>query len=695
MILERNAAGSPGAETVVRIEAGPKKNQQILIVKPGDDQPVYLAEMCSLPPFRRFMACYRNVSCWMQPAFGKSPDELPAETQFVLLELESGYLALHPLVDGSVRCSLEQDAGKWMIRMETGNPEIPCNEARAVMMTWGDDPYEMVQRAASGITELLQTVRLRGDKCFPESAKNLGWCSWNAFYEEISTTGILSLMEHLNSCGLLPKLVILDGGWQQCSGGAMTGFDADPVRFPGGLEALISRLKMMGVRHVYAWQTYNGYWQGSSTSVLGSNDSEVRYFAVPDHLAERIRPEETKLHSDTMFKSFYPLNLLEKPIIFPKGSLFSLYDNLHACLARSGVDGVKIDAMTWIEALPGESAGRVAAVRDMVHSAEASTNLHFDGGLIHCSSCSNDFLYSSLSGAIVRTSGDFMPGDPSSHGRHLVTNAMVALWTSPFLVPDWDMFQSGHKAGAYHAAARAISGGPVYVTDAIDSFDPEILRRLRFSDGSIPLCIEPALPALDSIFSDSIQGNSFLKLVNRNESNMVFGAFHCGESEGESRRSGHFQLLDLPWWDQNAEAVVWSERNHSATRMVNADSLPIDLGFLEFEILTIAPIRNDVAIVGNVNLLNPGGAIAGQRWQGVNHLVITLRDGGSFLAWCNEQPSITIDGASFDECWDSTSKLIRVELELGRKWVIRISVNPCSESLSNGSSTKYPVTQTL
>jgi len=46
----------------------------------------------------------------------------------------------------------------------------------------GEDPYELVQRAASGFTELLQTVRLREDKYFPESATNPGWCPWNAVW---------------------------------------------------------------------------------------------------------------------------------------------------------------------------------------------------------------------------------------------------------------------------------------------------------------------------------------------------------------------------------------------------------------------------------------------------------------------------------------------------------------------------------
>ena len=55
--------------------------------------------------------------------------------------------------------------------------------------------------------------------------------------------------------------------------------------------------------------------------------------------------------------------------------------------------------------------------------------------------------------------------------------------------PDWDMFQSDHACAAFHAAARAICGGPVYVSDSLGSHDFDLLRRLVFSDGTMPRCL--------------------------------------------------------------------------------------------------------------------------------------------------------------------------------------------------------------
>ena len=74
-------------------------------------------------------------------------------------------------------------------------------------------------------------------------------------------------------------------------------------------------------------------------------------------------------------------------------------------------------------------------------------------------------LYGALNSTLTRTSTDFWPTLPASHGEHLYVNAQVSAWFGEFVHPDWDMFQSGHPMGGFHAAGRAVSGGPVYVSD--------------------------------------------------------------------------------------------------------------------------------------------------------------------------------------------------------------------------------------
>ena len=113
-----------------------------------------------------------------------------------------------------------------------------------------------------------------------------------------------------------------------------------------------------------------------------------------------------------------------------------------------------------------------------------------------------DDLHGALASTVTRTSTDFWPKKPATHGLHLYTNAQVSLWFGEFVHPDWDMFQSGHPMGAYHAAGRAVGGCPVYVSDKPGEHDFDLLRKLVLSDGSVLRASLPGRPTRDCLFRD-------------------------------------------------------------------------------------------------------------------------------------------------------------------------------------------------
>ena len=79
--------------------------------------------------------------------------------------------------------------------------------------------------------------------------------------------------------------------------------------------------------------------------------------------------------------------------------------------------------------------------------------------MLHCMGCNLENLMSLAPGSLVRTSDDFFPDKPSSHGRHLRDNAMVAALLRKRLISDWDMFMTGHETAEFHGMARLLSGG--------------------------------------------------------------------------------------------------------------------------------------------------------------------------------------------------------------------------------------------
>jgi len=80
---------------------------------------------------------------------------------------------------------------------------------------------------------------------------------------------------------------------------------------------------------------------------------------------------------------------------------------------------------------------------------------------------------------LVRNSDDFFPEIPASHPWHIFVNAHNAIFTQHLnVIPDWDMFQTIHEYSGYHAAARCVSGGPIYITDVPGVHDLDLIAQM-------------------------------------------------------------------------------------------------------------------------------------------------------------------------------------------------------------------------
>ncbi len=72
---------------------------------------------------------------------------------------------------------------------------------------------------------------------------------------------------------------------------------------------------------------------------------------------------------------------------------------------------------------------------------------------------------------------------------------------------------SKHPAAAVHAAARAVSGAAVYVSDSPGKHDFDILKQLVLPDGSVERALLPGRPTLDCLFVDPLRdAQSLLKV---------------------------------------------------------------------------------------------------------------------------------------------------------------------------------------
>ncbi|XP_021760750.1 probable galactinol--sucrose galactosyltransferase 6 isoform X1 [Chenopodium quinoa] len=625
----------------------------------------------------RFMACFRFKLWWMAQKMGDKGGDIPLETQFLLVETKDGshiesdsgdeanqiiYAVFLPLVEGSFRACLQGNAQDELeLCLESGDDEIKGTSfTHSLFVSAGTDPYATIFEAIRAVKSHLKTFRQRHEKKLPGIIDYFGWCTWDAFYKEVTQEGVEAGLASLSSGGTPPKFVIIDDGWQSVGVDPRketsseenkdNSEEDEPVpRLTGikenekfqkkddpsvGIKNIVNIAKeKYGLKYVYVWHAITGYWGGVRPGVkeMEEYESLMKYPNVSKGVVE----------NEPVWKSD-PMKVQGLGLVNPK-SVYKFYNDLHSYLASKGIDGVKVDVQCILETLGGGFGGRVELTRQYHQALDASVARNFpDNGCIACMSHNTDALYCSKQTAIVRASDDFYPRDPVSHTIHIAAVAYNSVFLGEFMQPDWDMFHSDHPAGEYHGSARAISGGPIYVSDAPGKHNFDLLRKLVLPDGSVLRPRMPGRPTRDCLFNDPARdGNSLLKIWNMNKYTGVLGVYNCqGAAWSMTERKNIFHptrpealtgvvrgrdvhliteaAVDPTDW--NLDCAAYRHRTGEVITLPYNVSLPVSLKVLEYDVFTITPIKVlapgiSFAPFGLIQMFNAGGAIDGLIYQ--------------------------------------------------------------------------------
>jgi raffinose synthase len=452
-----------------------------------------------------------------------------------------------------------------------------------------------------------------------------------------------------------------------------------------GLKHVVKHLKKeLSVEHVFCWHGLSAYWSGVS---VGSEEM-IKY---SPHVTYASPPDTILVVEPSM--NWNPAVLAGIGAIYDP---FHLYNDMHSYLSSCGVSGVKVDCQSGVLLL-GSVAGGAAAVANRYHDAlEASVARYFQGNhVINCMCHSIENIYRWKDTAIARSSDDFYPLDSASHLPHIVACAYNGFFLSPLVIPDFDMFQSNHPMSETHAIARAVSGGPIYVSDAPGNHDFEILKKLVLSDGSILRPNRPCRPTIDCLFSDVTQdGESLLKIWSMNSFGAVIGAFNLqGYSWNRVKRKfwqhgppvstkikSHITPEDIPPFRSSkcTKYVFFSCGNgRNVWRLLqNKHSTQgIELSTGEALAVSLAPIYQigslNFSAIGLINMYNAGGAILSIEYEGLNGDMVSVLDAstpslpitrpiiklsikgnGLFSAYCDQRPKMCcVDGEEAHFTW--------------------------------------------
>lgn len=707
----------------------------------------------------RFMCCFRFKLWWMTQRMGTYGKDVPLETQFMLIESKDSegdvensptiYTVLLPLLEGQFRAVLQgNDKNEIEICLESGDKDVVTNQGlHLVYMHAGTNPFEVINQAVKAVEKHMQTFHHREKKRLPSFLDWFGWCTWDAFYTDVTAEGVEEGLKSLSEGGTPPRFLIIDDGWQQIESKAK---DTDCVvqegaqfatRLTGikennkfqkngqnneqtsGLKHVVDEAKQhYNVKNVYVWHALAGYWGGVKPAASGLEHYDTA-LAYPVQ-SPGVLGNQPDIVMDSL--AVHGLGL-----VHPK-KVFNFYNELHAYLASCGVDGVKVDVQNIIETLGMGHGGRVSLTRSYIYALEASIARNFpDNGCIACMCHNTDGLYSAKQTDVVRASDDFYPRDPASHTIHISSVAYNSLFLGEFMQPDWDMFHSLHPAAEYHAAARAIGGCPIYVSDKPGNHNFDLLKKLVLPDGSVLRTQLPGRPTRDCLFVDPARdGTSLLKIWNLNKCSGVVGVFNCqgagwckvekktrihdaspGTLTGSVCASDVDLITQVSGAEWRGDVVVYAYRSGEVIRLPKGVSVPVTLKVLEYELYHFCPIQEiapniSLAPIGLLDMFNIGGAVEQveihrasdnklERFDGevsselTNHLssnrtkiatiALRVRGSGRFGVYSSQHPlKCLVGGTETNFNYDSETGLttfsIPVPSEEMYRWPIEIHV---------------------
>lgn len=552
------------------------------------------------------MANYQYSDWWTRPHFSTDLSTLPERTQSLLWKSEETYHYLLPVVDKVYKTELSGSAQGLDIKLSSYNGGYDRCETLAFAIGTGDDPFSLSKKTIEKVLEVLEFPTLpREKKRYPNKLDYLGWCSWDAFYREVSEKRIIEKMEELNQKELPVKWIMIDDGWLDVKDDRLRSFEADPEKFPEGFISTTSKLKeKYGIYWVGVWHTIAGYWSG-------------------------VHPELAKNLQDSLYATnsnkFFPHPNCDKG--------FKFWDQWHSRLKKQGIDFVKVDSQSAINNFMMYQKSVGEAARGVHAGLEASVGIHFNHCLINCMGMAAENIFSRPISALSRNSDDFFPNRENSFREHALQNAYNSYYHGEFYWGDWDMFWTNHKESIQNAILRAVSGGPVYFSDPVGETDPAKIWPLILKDGQILRADQPGLPTKDCLFHNPQEEQLPLKIWNTINNTGVIAAFNIHSKEKQV--NGSLSPSDVPNLKGERFAVL-DYINQKVMILNKGEELPLSLEKHSAALYIILPF-DDFTPIGLLNkYLAP--ATVTRFYQGERSLIIELAEGGTFGFVSKKQP---------------------------------------------------------
>lgn len=544
------------------------------------------------PQIDAYVAIYNACAYWCRPFFGKDPALLPARVQELLIRRGEKYHCYLPVCDSAYKtliCGTEEGMAFRAYSNCSGLTE--CPRQLAWIEAEGEDPLALLRLCAETAAQALGTgLRMREQRVYPQELEWLGWCSWDAFQTRVNEEGLLQKAAEFREKQVPVGFAIIDDMWANVPAlrdipadadydsmvammhaSRLYAFEGDPLRFPNGMQEAVRKLRAAGIPRVGFWFPTTGYWKGFDPE--GPSACELR-----EHLTQTaggrliVKPDEA--HASAYFD-----RLCGK--IADWGGSFVKIDN-------QGCHGNYKD-MTTI----GHSA------RSLHSGIESAVQKHFHGALINCMGMPSECMFSRPDSAVSRCSGDFMPESREWFAKNVLQCAFNGILQGQYYVNDWDMWWTDDTQADRNALCRAISGGPIYISDQPGRTRSEVLKPVCLSDGRLLRPDRSAMPAPDCLTADPTCSGRPFKIFNCVGQTVLLAALNL-DAEGKPVQG---QLCAAELGVQSERCLIYNFFTGECLAVPAAEKLPLYLADADaYAFFWILPDHGGATVLGRSDL---------------------------------------------------------------------------------------------
>lgn len=542
--------------------------------------------------FEEFMSDERHSDFWCRPVFGKNPADIPDETQgLIYKKTDEEFGVVLPVVSEKYKCVLKGTVeGNICARIFSWYENLTYCKALAFVYAEGKNPFELLKNCTETALNILNNgCRTREQRRYPEIFEYLGWCSWDAMEIRVNEADILKKCEEFRQKNIPVKWAIIDDMWGEVHdfydeeykdstemfhlmhSSKLYSFKADPKRFPNGLKHCIDEIKKYDIK-VGMWHPTTGYWFGIDPE--GEIYREFKNDLITTKNG-RIIPS------------------------YEQDKAYMYYSRFHDYLQSCGAEFVKIDNQSMTERFYKRLAPVGEVARAFHSGMEASVGQHFDNNMINCMGMASEDMWNRSVSPISRCSGDFLPENSAWFVKHIMQCSYNCLIQGQFYFCDWDMWWTDDAQAEKNSILRAISGGPIYVSDKLERSNRDVLMPLCLSDGKILRCDRPAMPTADCITVDPTISETAFKLHNMCGDSGVMAVFNLDSEEKTVK--GTISPSDIDGLE-GCEFAVYEHFSKTLDILKFEDKLEIELKNKDdYRLYVIVPIVDGFAPIGRTD----------------------------------------------------------------------------------------------